>query len=85
MREGEPPLPAGPLSGLFLIGRDSRGNWVVQDTSGLRGGLFVDRVQAVKFAMSESGNRPRAVIMVPGVLELDLSAGPAGGQRRLVA
>jgi hypothetical protein len=83
MRNGEPPSNAA--SGLFLIGRDSRGNWVVQDSNGLRGGLFVDRVQALKFAMSESGNRPQAVITVPGVLELDLNARPAGGQRRLVA
>jgi hypothetical protein len=83
MRNGEP--PSGAASGVFLIGRNSRGNWVVQDSSGLRGGLFVDRVQAVKFAMSESGNRPQAVITVPGVLELDLNARPAGGQRRLVA
>jgi hypothetical protein len=45
----------------------------VQDQQGLCGGLFVDRAEAVKFAMFESGHRPQAVIMVPGVLELDLS------------
>jgi hypothetical protein len=83
MRNGEP--LSGAASGLFLIGRNSRGNWVVQDSSGLRGGLFVDRVQAVKFAMSEGGNRPQAVITVPGVLELDLNARPTRGQRRLAA
>jgi hypothetical protein len=83
MRNGEP--PSGAASGLFLIGRNSRGNWVVQESSGLRGGLFVDRVQAVKFARSESGNRPHAVITVPGVLELDLNVRPAGEERRLVA
>jgi hypothetical protein len=84
MKNGEP--PSGAASGLFLIGRNSRGNWVAQDSGGLRGGLFVDRVQAVKFAMSESGKRPQAVVItVPGVLELDLNARPVGGQRRLVA
>jgi hypothetical protein len=50
---------------LFRVGRNGRGNWVVQDQSGLCGGLFVDRAQAVKFAMFENGNRPQAVIMVP--------------------
>jgi len=70
------PMPGDPASGLFLIGRNSRGQWVVRDPSGLRGGLFVDRVHALKYAMSENGKRPRAVIMVPDVLELDLSAGP---------
>jgi hypothetical protein len=61
---------------LFLIAKDSQGNWVVQDQSGLHGGLFVDRAEALKFAMFENGNRPQTVIMVPGVLELDMSAKP---------
>jgi hypothetical protein len=53
-----------------MIGKNSRGNWVVQDQQGIRGGLFVARAEALKFAMFENGNRPQAVIMVPGVLEL---------------
>jgi hypothetical protein len=62
-----------------MIGKDSRGNWVVQDDQGSCGGLFVNRAEALKFAMFENGNRPQAVVMVPGVLELDMSrkAGPA--------
>jgi hypothetical protein len=63
-------------SRLFRIGRDSRGHWVVQDQHGLCGGLFIDRAEALKFAMFENGNRPQAVITVPGVLELDMSAKP---------
>jgi hypothetical protein len=58
---------------LFKIGRDSRGHWVVQDQCGLHGGLFVDRAQALKFALFENGGRPQAVIMVPGVFELNMS------------
>ena len=54
---------------------------VVQDQSGLCGGLFVDRAEAVKFAMFENGNRPQAVIMVPGILELDMSAQPRDQNR----
>src|SRR5215472_13192315 len=61
---GEPPS-MGRAKSVFRIGRNSRGNWVVQDQSGLCGGLFVDRAEAVKFAMFENGNRPQAVIMVP--------------------
>lgn len=57
----------------FFIGRDSRGNWVVQDNQRLCGGLFVNRAEALKFALFENGNRPQAVIMVPGVFELDMS------------
>jgi hypothetical protein len=61
---------------LFLIGRDRAGHWVVRDLQGLRGGLFVDRTAALKYALFENGNRPQAVVMVPGVLELDLRAEP---------
>jgi hypothetical protein len=63
---------------LFLVGKDSRGRWVVQDQQHLRGGLFVNRAEALKFARLENGRRPQAVIIVPGVFELDLSgaAGP---------
>ena len=58
------------------FGKNSRGNWVVQDQTGLCGGMFVNRAEAVKFAMFENGNWPQAVIMVPGILELDLSRQP---------
>ena len=71
-----PPSRLSSPSRLFRIGRDSHGNWVVQDQQGLCGGLFVDRAKAVKFAMFENGNRPQAVIMVPGILELDMNAKP---------
>jgi len=70
--QAEPPSSASD-SPLFLIGKDSRGRWVVQDRNGLRGGLFVSRADALKFALFENGNRPEAVITVPGVLELDMS------------
>ena len=76
MVKGEPPSASRPNSSLFLIGKNSRGNWVVQDQRGLCGGLFVDRAEALKFAMFENGNRPQAVMMVPGVLELDMSRKP---------
>jgi hypothetical protein len=73
MREqAEPPStkPSSPAD-LFLIGRNSRGNWVVKDQSGLRGALFVDRAEAIPFALFENGLRPQAVIMVPRVLKFD--------------
>jgi len=77
MTKAEPPSPQfSPCSSLFRIGKDSHGHWVVQDQQGLCGGLFVDRAEALKFAMFENGNRPQAVIMVPGVLELDMIGRP---------
>jgi len=73
MRQAEPPsCQSSSKPKLFLIGRDSRGNWVAQDQQGLCGGLFVSRAEAMRFVRLENGNRPCAVVMVPGVLEIDL-------------
>ncbi len=79
MAQSQPPsLRSSSPSRLFRIGKDSHGHWVVQDQQGLCGGLFVNRAEALKFAMFENGNRPQAVIMVPDVLELDMSRPRAG-------
>jgi len=67
MRKSEP--PSHICSSMFMIGRNSRGNWVVQDRRRKCGGLFIDRVQAFRFALLENGNNPQAVIMVPGVFD----------------
>ena len=75
MDNAEPPSSSRAKS-LFRVGKNSRGNWVVQDQTGLCGGMFVNRAEAIKFAMFENGNRPQAVIMVPGILELDMSRKP---------
>jgi hypothetical protein len=67
--ESEPPSCLRPR--VFMIGQDSRGNWVVRDQSGLRGGLFVGRAEAVRYVRSESGRRASAVVMINGAFELD--------------
>jgi hypothetical protein len=86
MRHAEPPSPSlCSQTSLFLIGRDLAGRWVVRDLRGLRGGLFVGRTEALKYALFENGNRPQAVVMVPGTLELDLRAGPLPGAPALAA
>lgn len=73
----EPPLSkTHAANDLFYLGKDSEGHWVVRDQRGLRGGLFVDRAQALRFALFENGRNPRAVIMVPGILNLDLNTKP---------
>ncbi|WP_088343593.1 MULTISPECIES: hypothetical protein [Rhodomicrobium] len=57
---------------LYLIGKNGCGRWVVLEEKGQSGGIFVERSQAIKFAMYEGDHGPRAVVMVPGRLELDL-------------
>jgi hypothetical protein len=81
MNKAEPPSLNSSEPSLFLVGKDRHGHWVVQDKSGLRGGLFIDRAEALKFAMFENGRRPQAVVMVPGVLELNMSAKSITGAR----
>ena len=73
MRQGETFLSGGSDASLFLIGRNSRGNWVAQDQRGRRGGLFVSRAAALKYALFENGNQPHLAITIPGNLDLDLS------------
>lgn len=75
MRKAEPLSPQAQAPSPLLVGRDGRGNWVVRDPSGMRGGYFVDRAEALRYALFETGHRPQAVVMVPGVLELDLDGG----------
>jgi hypothetical protein len=69
--------PSCLLPPIFMIGRDSRGNWVAQEKSGGRGGLFINRAEALKYAKFESGDYPHAVVMVSGPLELDTSCATA--------
>lgn len=79
----EPPSSLRPP--IFMIGRDSQGNWVAQEQSGMRGGLFVDRAGALKFVKAESGRDPHAIVWVSGVLELDIPpASTAVSGQRLV-
>jgi hypothetical protein len=82
MKHTEPPsLQSCTRPSLFLIGKNSRGNWVVQEEQVSCGVLFVNRTEALKFAMFENGNRPQAVIMIPGVFELDMNAKAATARR----
>jgi hypothetical protein len=79
----EPPSCLRPP--IFLIGQDSRGNWVVQEKTGYRGGLFVNRAQALRYIRSENGNHPQAFVTVSGIFELDMKpAAPARQQSSAV-
>jgi hypothetical protein len=69
MKETEPPSPA---STIVFIGKNSRGGWVAQEQNGLYGGLFINRAEAVRYALFENGHRPEAIIAAPSILELDM-------------
>jgi len=82
----EPPS-CSSASPIVFIGRNSRGHWVAQEQNGLYGGLFVNREQAVKYALFENGHRPEAIVELSREIELDLSGNPtfAANSTRRVA
>ena len=57
----------------LIVGQDCHGRWVVRDRLGLCGDWFVDRAEAMRYAMFETGGAPRAVLLAPGVIEPDVS------------
>ena len=80
----EPPSCSSP-SAIVFIGKNSRGQWVAQEQSGLYGGLFVNRAQAVKYALFENGHHPETIVELSREIELDMGGKlpfPAAGTRR---
>jgi hypothetical protein len=80
----EPPS-CSSASTIVFIGKNSRGNWVAQEQNGLYGGLFVNRAQAVKYALFENGHHPETIIEPPREIELDMGGKiplPVAGTRR---
>lgn len=80
----EPPS-CGSASAIVFIGRNSRGNWVAQQQNGLFGGLFVNRTQAVKYALFENGHHPETIVELSREIELDMGGKhiPTASARRV--
>ena len=89
MKLVEPPS-CSSQSTIVFIGRNSRGNWVAQEQNGLYGGLFVNRAQAVKYALFENGHHPETIVELSREIEIDMGGNrpssahtPAAGARRV--
>lgn len=81
----EPPSCRSP-SAIVFIGKNKRGNWVAQEQNGLYGGLFVNRAQAVKYALFENGHHPETIVELSREIELDMrDRRPSSGLAPLVA
>ena len=76
MKRVEPPS-CSSRSAIVFIGRNKRGQWVAQEQNGLYGGLFVNRAQAVKYALFENGHHPETIIELARDIELDMSGAPS--------
>jgi hypothetical protein len=83
----EPPS-CSAASTIVFIGKNGRGQWVAQEQNGLYGGLFVNRAQAVKYALFENGHHPETIVELSREIELDMgrklpasASPPASAQR----
>lgn len=84
MKLDEPPS-CRPASPTVFVGRNRRGNWIASEQNGIFGGLFVNRAQALKYALRENGYHPETIVEVSHELELDVSANPEIAAMRRVA
>lgn len=73
MNSFEPPSCG---SVLVLVGQNNRGQWVAQEPNGLFGGLFKNRIDAVRYALFENGGHLDCILEAAGFVELDMSATP---------
>ena len=82
MKLVEPPSCSSP-SQIVFIGRDKGGHWVAQEQNGLYGGLFINRAQAIKYALFENGYRPEMIVELSCEIELDMGRNIASDQPRI--
>ena len=73
MKLVEPPSCSSAALPLVFIGRNHKGDWVAQEQNGLYGGLFVNRAQAIKYALFENGHHPETIVELSREIELDMS------------
>ena len=84
MKLVEPPSCSSP-SAIVFIGQQQTRPWVAQEQSGLYGGLFVNRAQAIKYALFENGHHPETIVELAREIELDMGGIPAAVPVRRVA
>lgn len=82
MKLVEPPSCSPAAFPLVFIGQNHRGQWVAQEQNGLYGGLFVDRAQAIKYALTENGYHPETIVELSREIKLDM-CGRAANRRRI--
>ncbi|MGY2843686.1 hypothetical protein ACVIWU_006437 [Bradyrhizobium sp. USDA 4509] len=74
------PLPEStsrdPATRIVLVGRNRAGYWVALEQRGFFGGLFVNRAQALKYALLENGGHPESIIEVTREIELEIRTSP---------
>jgi len=72
MKIVEPSLCNSAASAVVFVGRTGRGYWIAREQNRLFGGLFVNRAQALKYALFENGHHPETIVEVSREIELDV-------------
>jgi hypothetical protein len=70
------PHSCSPKASIVFVGRTRHGNWVAREQNGIFGGLFVNRAQALKYALHKNGHHSEAVVEVSREIELDIPSNP---------
>jgi hypothetical protein len=81
----EPPSCRSAAFSLVFIGQNRRGDWVAQEQNGRYGGLFVNRAQAIKYALAENGHHPEIIVELSRKIELDMGGDLLSKASRRVA
>ena len=81
----EPPSCSSAALPLVFIGRNHRGHWVAQEQNGRYGGLFVNRDQAIKYALTENGHHSETIIELSRKIELDMGGDLVSERSRRLA
>ena len=71
MKPFEPPSCGPAASNVVLIGRNRRGDWIAREQNGRFGGLFVNRAEAIKYALFENGHHRETIVELSREIELD--------------
>lgn len=61
-----------PSCSSVVVGKNRHGNWIVREQNGVFGGLFLNRAQAFKYALSENGHDTEAIVEISSEIEFDL-------------
>nr|WP_271596004.1 hypothetical protein [Bradyrhizobium sp. CCBAU 25360] len=56
---------------IVYVGRNRAGNWVACEKRGAFGGLFINRVEALKYALFKNGCHPENIIEVAREIEIE--------------
>lgn len=68
MKLAEPPSCSLTAPTVF-VGKNRRGNWIACEQNGTFGGLFVNRAQALKYALHENGHHPETIVELSHEIE----------------